>query len=296
MSKFGGVGVALVTPFSEKGQIDFAGLERLIEHSIAGGVDYFVVQGTTGESPTLRMEEKRSLLDFILEVNKKRLPIVYGIGGNNTKVVCDLIRSMDLTGVSGILSVSPFYNKPSQEGIYQHYKRVAASTSLPIILYNVPARTGSNMSAETTLRLAKDFANITAIKEASGDLAQISDIIAKKPLDFEVISGDDALTLPLIALGAEGVISVVANAFPKPFSTMVNQALFGQIHEAKAIHYTLLDILKLLFVEGNPAGVKEALKHRGICGNGVRLPLIPVTEETSRAIYREMAEHDLVEV
>ncbi|MGB0424900.1 MAG: dihydrodipicolinate synthase family protein, partial [Flavobacteriales bacterium] len=174
MSKFGGVGVALVTPFSDKGQIDFAGLERLIEHVIAGGVDYLVVQGTTGESPTLRMEEKRSLLDFILEVNKKRLPIVYGIGGNNTQVVCDIVKAMDLSGVSAILSVSPFYNKPSQEGIYRHYEKMSECTSLPIILYNVPGRTGSNMTAETTLRLAHDFSNIVGIKEASGDFDQIS--------------------------------------------------------------------------------------------------------------------------
>lgn len=295
MSKFGGLGVAMITPFSEKGQIDFASVERLIEHMIKGGVDYIVVQGTTGESPTLGIEEKRSLLDFILEITKKRIPIVYGLGGNNTKVICDLIQNMDWTGISGVLSVCPFYNKPSQAGMVEHYKRIAKVSPVPVILYNVPGRTGVNLTAASTLTLAQEE-NIVAIKEASGNIDQISEIILKKPADFQVISGDDALTLPLIALGAEGVISVVGNAFPKIFSQMVNQALFGQVNEARQLHYQLLELMHLLFVEGNPSGIKEALKHRGICENHVRLPLLPVSNETSEAIYRQMAEHDLVEV
>lgn len=295
MSKFGGLGVAMVTPFNEKGQIDFAGVERLVEHMIDGGVDYLVVQGTTGESPSLGMEEKRSLLDFIIEITKKRVPIVYGLGGNNTRVICDMMRSMDWTGVSGVLSVCPFYNKPSQAGMIEHYKQVANASPVPVILYNVPGRTGVNLSAASTLELAK-IDNIVAIKEASGDLNQIGEILLKKPAGFQVISGDDALTLPLIAMGAEGVISVVGNAFPKIFSQMVNQALFGQVNEARVYHYQLLELMNLLFVEGSPAGIKEALKHRGICENHLRLPLLPVSTSTSEAIYRQMAEHDLVEV
>lgn len=295
MSKFGGLGVAMVTPFNEKGQIDFAGVERLVEHMIDGGVDYLVVQGTTGESPSLGMEEKRSLLDFIIEITKKRVPIVYGLGGNNTRVICDMMRSMDWTGVSGVLSVCPFYNKPSQVGMIEHYKQVANASPVPVILYNVPGRTGVNLSAASTLELAK-IDNIVAIKEASGDLNQIGEILLKKPAGFQVISGDDALTLPLIAMGAEGVISVVGNAFPKIFSQMVNQALFGQVNEARVYHYQLLELMNLLFVEGSPAGIKEALKHRGICENHLRLPLLPVSTSTSEAIYRQMAEHDLVEV
>ena len=238
MSKFGGLGVAMVTPFNEKGQIDFASVERLVEHMINGGVDYIVVQGTTGESPTLGIDEKRSLLDFILEITKKRVPIVYGLGGNNTKVICDLIQNMDWTGISGVLSVCPFYNKPSQAGMIEHYKRIAKVSPVPVILYNVPGRTGVNLTAASTLSLAQEE-NIVAIKEASGNIEQISEIILKKPADFQVISGDDALTLPLIALGAEGVISVVGNAFPKIFSQMVNQALFGQVNEARQLHYQL---------------------------------------------------------
>ncbi len=295
MNKFGGLGVAMVTPFNEKGQIDFAGVERLVEHMIDGGVDYLVVQGTTGESPSLGIEEKRSLLDFIIEITKKRVPIVYGLGGNNTRVICEMIKTMDWTGVSGVLSVCPFYNKPSQAGMIEHYKLVAKASPVPVILYNVPGRTGVNLSAASTLELAK-VDNIVAIKEASGDLNQIGEILLKKPADFQVISGDDALTLPLIAMGAEGVISVVGNAFPKIFSQMVNQALFGQVNEARVYHYQLLELMNLLFVEGSPAGIKEALKHRGICENFLRLPLLPVSASTSEAIYRQMAEHDLVEV
>lgn len=295
MSKFGGLGVAMVTPFNEKGQIDFAGVERLVEHMIDGGVDYLVVQGTTGESPSLGIEEKRSLLDFIIEITKKRVPIVYGLGGNNTRVICDMMRSMDWTGVSGVLSVCPFYNKPSQAGMIEHYKQVANASPVPVILYNVPGRTGVNLSAASTLELAK-IDNIVAIKEASGDLNQIGEVLLKKPANFQVISGDDSLTLPLIAMGAEGVISVVGNAFPKIFSQMVNQALFGQVNEARVHHYQLLELMNLLFVEGSPAGIKEALKYRGICENYLRLPLLPVSASTSEAIYRQMAEHDLVEV
>jgi 4-hydroxy-tetrahydrodipicolinate synthase len=295
MNKFHGLGVAMVTPFTETGKIDYAGLKKLTEHLIKGGADYLVVQGTTGESPTLTQEEKRSVLDFVMEVNQRRKPIVFGLGGNNTKVVAEQLSAFDSTGVDGILSVSPYYNKPVQEGIYRHYKALSEVSSLPIILYNVPGRTGSNITAETTLRLAEDCANVVAVKEASGDLDQIAAIIADRPEGFSVISGDDALTLPILALGGDGVISVVGNAFPKTFGQMVHQCLFGSFADARKGHYKLRHIMDLLFVEGNPGGVKEALKHLNICDNHMRLPAYPVSEATSKAIYRAMADAELVE-
>lgn len=294
MKQFKGLGVAMVTPFKEDLSIDYPALQRLIEHMIKGGVDYLVVQGTTGESATINAEEKRGLLDFIIEVNAKRLPIVYGVGGNDTRAVCHTLKTWDFNGVDGILSVSPYYNKPTQEGIYCHYEAIANSTELPIILYNVPGRTASNMSAETTLRLAQDFSNIVAVKEASGDLDQIASIIQHKPTDFLVISGDDALTLPMISTGAAGVVSVVGNAFPHEFSNLVHKALAGDYAEARVEHYKLKDIIENLFVEGNPAGVKECLKHAAICQNFVRLPLLPVSKVTSEVLYRLMAEKELV--
>jgi 4-hydroxy-tetrahydrodipicolinate synthase len=246
MKTFSGLGVAMVTPFNSAGKIDFPSLQRLTSRLINDGADYLVVQGTTGESPTLSIEEKRALLDFILEVNSGKKPVVYGLGGNYTESIVREIQEMDFKGIDGILSVSPYYNRPTQEGIYAHYKAISESTDLPIILYNVPGRTASNMSAKTTLRLATDFKNIVAMKEASGDLNQISEIIANRPSGFLVLSGDDALALPSIALGADGVISVVGNAFPREFSQMVHQALFGQFTEARKIHFQLRELINLL--------------------------------------------------
>jgi 4-hydroxy-tetrahydrodipicolinate synthase len=294
MKQFKGIGVAMVTPFKEDLSIDYPALQRLIEHMIKGGVDYLVVQGTTGESATISSAEKRNLLDFILEVNASRVPIVYGIGGNNTMAVCDELRTWDLNGVDGILSVSPYYNKPTQEGIYRHYEAISKASPLPIILYNVPGRTASNMSAETTLRLAADFENIVAVKEASGDLGQIASIIQHRPAGFLVISGDDALTLPMISTGADGLISVVGNAFPIEASNLVHKALAGEYEAAKLEHYKLKDIIENLFIEGNPAGVKECLKHAAISQNHVRLPLMTVSQITSERLYRLMAEKELV--
>lgn len=279
MEKFKGLGVALVTPFLENGGVDMAGLQRLVEHNINNGTDYLVVQGTTGESATLTTEEKKSVLDFVIEINNGRKPIVLGIGGNNTQAVASALENLDPTGIDGILSVSPYYNKPTQEGIYQHYKKLNEVTPLPIILYNVPGRTSSNVTAATTLRIAKEMKNIVAVKEAAGDLEQVMEIIMNKPKGFVVLSGDDALTLPHIAAGGDGVISVVGNAFPKRFSTMVHAALDGDMNAARMAHYDLLGIIPMLFAEGNPAGIKRVLATLGICKENVRLPLVPVSDE-----------------
>ena len=284
MDKFKGTGVAIVTPFNQDKSVDYNALEKLIEHLIANGIDYLVVQGTTGESVTLTKEEKKETLDFVIKINNGRLPIVLGIGGNCTATVVEAFKSTNLTGVDAILSVSPYYNKPTQEGIYQHYKAVSAASSLPIILYNVPGRTSSNILPATTLRLAKDFKNIIAVKEASGSLEQCMEIINNKPSDFLVISGDDAITLPLIASGGAGVISVIANAFPKGFSDMVRCALNYDLVEAQKLHYNYFEMIHYLFVEGNPAGVKAALKILGITGDTVRLPLVNVGEKTFNKI------------
>lgn len=296
MTSFKGLGVAMVTPFHADGKIDYPGLQRLTEHLIQGGVDYLVVQGTTGESPVLSASEKRSILDFVLEVNGGRIPVVFGIGGNNTEAVCEALRTFDGKGVSGILSASPYYNKPTQEGIYQHYKKLSEASPLPIIVYNVPGRTGSNISPETTLRLANDFDNIVAVKEASGNMEQIMYIVEHKPAGFEVLSGDDAITLPLIAAGVDGVISVVGNAFPKEFGSMVHKALNEEISIARVLHYRLLEITKTLFVEGNPGGVKEVLQFMDICSNHMRLPLVPVSAATSQKLAQLMKEHNLVKI
>lgn len=278
MEKFKGLGVALVTPFLDNGGVDMAGLQRLVEHNINNGTDYLVVQGTTGESVTLTAEEKRSVLDFVIEINNGRKPIVLGVGGNNTASIVQALQDLDTTGIDAILSVSPYYNKPTQEGIYQHYKKLNEVTPLPIILYNVPGRTGSNVTAATTLRIAKELKNIVAVKEASGNLEQIMEIIMHKPKGFLVLSGDDALTLPHIAAGGDGVISVVGNAFPKRFSKMVHAALEGDMVTARQYHYMLLEIIPMLFAEGNPAGIKRVLSTLGICKENVRLPLVPVSK------------------
>ncbi|HQB29008.1 MAG TPA: 4-hydroxy-tetrahydrodipicolinate synthase [Paludibacter sp.] len=282
--KLKGMGVALITPFNADESINYDTLARLIEYQIKNGTDYLVVCGTTAETPTLTDQEKEEIRKFVIQINQKRLPIVYGIGGNNTKHVVDIIRNTDLNGVDAILSVTPYYNKPSQEGLYRHYAAIAEASPLPVILYNVPGRTGVNMSAATTLRLANDFPNIQATKEASGNFTQIDDIIKNKPADFMVISGDDGITFPLITLGAVGVISVIGNAFPKEFSRMVRLALEGDYEKARIIHHRFTELIELLFVEGNPAGVKSMLAVMGMIENVLRLPLVPNTINTYEKI------------
>jgi len=282
---FKGVGVALVTPFNADKTIDFESLKKLVELQIKGGTDYLVVQGTTGESPVLSQEEKQLVLETVIKQNNGRLKVVYGVGGNNTVEVGKLFKKIP-KGVDGILSVSPYYNKPSQKGIIEHFKYISSCTELPIILYNVPGRTSSNMSADTTLELAK-MKNIVAVKEASGNMEQIMDLLRLKPKGFGIISGDDPLTFPMLTMGAEGVISVVANAYPEAFSKMVHSGLNANYEEAKNIHFDLLDVTKMLFEEGNPAGVKEALQYRSICSNELRLPLLKVSEQLAEKIQLE---------
>ena len=278
--KFRGTGVAIVTPFSNKDNtIDYKSLGKLVDFIIKGGVEYIVVLGTTGESVTLSKEEKQSVVTHVIENVDKRVPIVLGLGGNNTQEILNSFKkSSDFNHIDAILSVSPYYNKPNQRGIYQHYKAISEETPVPVILYNVPGRTSSNVAAETTLKLADEFKNIIAIKEASGNLEQCMKIIKNKPKDFLVISGDDMLTLPMIASGADGVISVVANAYPKDFSEMTRQILAGNVKEAQRLHYKLTDIIEQLFADGNPAGVKAVLEMMKICSSNVRLPLVKVTE------------------
>ena len=292
MKKFNGTGVALVTPFKKEGEVDYSALEKLVEFQIQNGVNYLVVQGTTGESVTLTDQEKISVLEFVIEINKERLPIVLGIGGNNTNSVIEQINQFSNYKIDGILSVSPYYNKPSQEGIYAHYMALSKASSLPIILYNVPGRTSSNISPDTTLKLANECENIVAIKEASGDLEQIMQIILNKPDGFLVISGDDALTLPHLAIGGDGVISVVANAFPKRFSTMVSSILKGDLDLAKQKHYELFEIIKYLFADGNPGGIKYVLKLINICEDNMRLPLVNINEKTANKLYELVASID----
>jgi 4-hydroxy-tetrahydrodipicolinate synthase len=287
MKTFKGSGVALVTPFQTDGSIDFAALKALVTLQIRGGTDFLVVQGTTGESPTLSQEEKRRVLDTVLEVNNGQLPVVYGVGGNNTLALEPLLKNVP-SGVDGILSVSPYYNKPIQKGIVAHFKMVASFTDLPIILYNVPGRTGSNMSIETTLELA-ELPNVVAVKEASGNMEQIMDIIRQRKPGFGVLSGDDNLTMPLIAAGADGVISVVANAFPERFSQMVHASMSKDLELAKQAHYDLFSVTKMFFEEGNPGGVKVALASRGLMQETMRLPLYPVSEGLRTRIQAETA-------
>ena len=283
---FKGSGVALVTPFKSDDSIDFSALRKLVRLQIDGGVDFLVVQGTTGESPTLTADEKLEVLKTVIEENNNQLKIVYGVGGNNTKQVGESFKSIP-EGVDGILSVSPYYNKPTQRGIIEHFKYIASCTKLPIILYNVPGRTGSNMLAETTIELAK-IENIVAMKEASGNMEQIMDLIRLKPEGFGVLSGDDALTMPLIAAGADGVISVVANALPEKFSSMVNASIKENLSKARKEHYELLSITKMFFEEGNPGGVKVALAKRGVLNSHMRLPLVQVSDDLKNRIEKEM--------
>ncbi len=286
-----GMGVALVTPFKNDKSIDFEALGRLLEYQISNATDYFVVLGTTAETPALTSDEKKCIREFVAERVNGRVPLVLGMGSNNTAGLVEELKTTDLSAYSAILSVVPYYNKPSQEGIYQHYKAVAQATDKPIVLYNVPGRTGVNMTPETTLRLANEFSNIVAIKEASGNISQMDEIIKNKPQDFSVISGDDGITFPLLTLGAIGVISVIGNAFPKEFSRMVRLALNGDYEKALRIHHRFTELFKLLFVDGNPAGVKCVLHAMGFIDNELRLPLVPTrltTYERIRQVLHEL--------
>ena len=289
------MGVALITPFDDKGDIDFDALANLIEYQIYSDTSYLVVCGTTAETPTLTPAEKVAITQFVVEKVAGRIPVVLGIGGNNTAGVVEQIRETDFAGIAAILSVTPYYNKPSQEGLYQHYKAIATSTDMPIVLYNVPGRTSVNISSQTTLRLAKEFSNIVAIKEASGNFRQIDEIIKNKPKNFIVISGDDGITFPLITLGAEGVISVIGNAFPHEFGSMVRFALRGDLIGAREIHYRFVELMDLLFVDGNPAGVKSMLSVMGLIKNNLRLPLVPTTVATMEKIKKVLAEINKLE-
>ena len=275
-----GMGVALITPFKEDGSVDYDALLRLVDYQLENGTDFLCVLGTTAETPTLTKEEKEKVKRTVIDSVNGRLPILLGVGSNSTQAVVDSVKNDDMTGVDALLVVVPYYNKPSQEGIYQHYKAVAEATELPIVLYNVPGRTGVNMTAETTLRLANDFENIVAIKEASGNIAQMDEIIKNKPEGFDVISGDDGITFPLITLGAVGVISVLGNAFPREFSRMTQLALEGDYANALSIHHKFAEMCNLLFVDGNPAGVKAMLGIMGMIENKLRLPLVPARQVT----------------
>ncbi|MFW5645122.1 MAG: 4-hydroxy-tetrahydrodipicolinate synthase [Bacteroidota bacterium] len=278
-SKFKGTGVALVTPFSDNGGVDYSSLGEIVQHVSKGGVNYLVVLGTTAETPALSSEEKLKIIDKVKKVNSGKLPIIAGFGGNNTQELISGIKTADFEGIDALLSVAPWYNKPTQEGIYQHFSRVAETSPVPVILYNVPGRTSSNISSETCLRLAHNYPDkIIGIKEASGDLKQIMEILSDKPSSFHVISGDDAITPVMIALGGSGVISVIANAYPSEFSQMVNLALDNKPQEARKHHFPLLPIIDAMFAEGNPAGVKAFMKHRGLLRDNVRLPLVKVSK------------------
>ncbi len=278
-SKFSGTGVAIITPFTSDFSVDYPALERVTEHCIKGKVNYIVVLGTTGESVTLNKSEKAEVIHTVIKTVSKRVPVVVGVGGNNTMEVLEGVKTLDPGNVDGILSVVPYYNKPNQKGLYEHYKAIAQVSQLPVIMYNVPGRTGINMNADTTVKLANDFKNLVAVKEASGNMPQIMEILRDKPEGFSVISGDDALTLPMISLGAIGVISVIANALPHDFSTMVREALDGNYQLARKIHFSLLELISALFTEGSPAGVKAVMHQAKLIENIVRLPLTSVSDK-----------------
>jgi len=281
MKRFKGTGVAIVTPFKNDSSIDFAALGRVINHVISGGVNYIVALGTTGESVTLTKDEKKAIISYVVETVDGRLPIVAGVGGNNTQEVINTLRHSNFTGIDAILSVAPYYNKPSQKGLFQHFKAIATSSPLPVILYNVPGRTGCNISSDTCLELATSCENIVGTKEASGDISQVMKIMKGKPDNFLVISGDDMMTIPIIAAGGAGVISVLANAFPAQTSEVVTHALKGNFKSSREMQFRFLEMIDLLFIEGNPAGVKAMLSLMNICQNILRLPLVPV----SRTVY-----------
>lgn len=286
LNRLKGTGVAIVTPFNNNGSVDFKSLGKLVKHLIKGRVEYLVVLGTTGESVTLDKQEKKDVVDFVVQSAAGQVPVVLGVGGNDTREVIKSFDNFNLKEIEAILSVSPYYNKPTQSGIYAHYKSISEATPLPIILYNVPGRTGSNMLPDTTLKLASDFKNIIAVKEASGNMEQIMRIIKHKPKDFLVISGDDNLTLPILAAGGDGVISVVANAFPKDFSEMVRLTMTGDLVKARKLHYKLTDITDQLFADGNPGGIKAALKMKSICEENLRLPLVPVNSSVREKLEK----------
>jgi 4-hydroxy-tetrahydrodipicolinate synthase len=290
MKKFRGTGVAIVTPFKNDSSVDFSSLGRVINHVIEGGVSYIVALGTTGEAPTISKAEKQAIISYAVEAVNNRVPLVTGIGGNNTQEITNFIKNTDLTGVEAILSVSPYYNKPTQRGIYMHYKAVAASSHLPVIMYNVPSRTGSNMTLKLGVTLGRECDNIIAVKEASGDFAQIMKILRDKPDEFLVISGDDMNALPVIAAGGSGLISVLANAFPTAWSEMVGQALKTNMKAAREIQYRYLDLIELLFVDGSPAGIKAMLQIKGLCQNYLRLPLVPVSKPILARIQKAVEE------
>lgn len=293
-NKFKGLGVALITPFTKEGNVDFVALRRLFDYQLSNGVDFICILGTTAETPTLSVEERQQIKELAVEKVNGQVPILMGCGGNNTAGIVEQIKTGDFDGIDGILSVCPYYNKPSQEGLYQHFKAIASAAenrNLSVVLYNVPGRVGVNMTAETTLRLANECENIVAIKEASGNFTQIDDIIKNKPANFDVISGDDGITFPLITLGAVGVISVIGNALPKEFSRMVRLALNGDYQNALIIHHKFTELFKLLFVDGNPAGVKAMLNAMGLIENELRLPLVPSrisTMEKISSIIKEL--------
>ena len=281
---FKGLGIALVTPFKSDGSVDYEALKRLLDYQIKNGADFLCILATTGETPTLTADEKKQIKDLVIERVGGRLPILIGCGGNNTAAVVEELKTGDFAGIDGVLSVCPFYNKPSQEGLYQHFKAIAEATKLPVVLYNVPGRTGVNMTAQTTVRLANDCPNIVAIKEAAGNLEQVDEIIKNKPDSFDVISGDDALTFPMVACGAVGVISVIGNALPKEFSRMLRLEMKGEFESARKIHHKFTDLFNLLFVDGNPAGVKAMLNEMGMIENVLRLPLVPTRLTTMQRI------------
>lgn len=281
---FKGLGIALITPFMNDGSVDYFALKRLVEYQLDNHADFICILATTGETPCLTAEEKATIIKLVKETVKGRVPIVMGCGGNNTAALVEEIKNTDWTGIDGILSVCPYYNKPSQEGLYQHFKAVSKASKLPVILYNVPGRTGINLKAETTVRLANDCDNIVAIKEAGGNLEQVDEIIKNMPEGFDVISGDDALTFPMIASGAAGVISVIGNALPKEFSRMIRLEFNGEYEAARKIHHAFTELYSLLFVDGNPAGVKAILSEMGMINNVLRLPLVPTRITTKQQI------------
>ncbi|WP_397362502.1 4-hydroxy-tetrahydrodipicolinate synthase [Olleya sp. R77988] len=281
---FLGTGIAIVTPFNDDLSVDYNALEKIVEYNIANGTNYIVISGTTGESVTVTKQEKQDIIKAIVKTNNGRLPLVLGIGGNNTATVIEEIKATDLSEFAGILSVSPYYSKPTQEGLYQHFKAVAEACPVPIILYNVPGRTSKNMSPETTLRLAKDFKNIVAVKEAGNNMAQYLELLRDKPEDFSVISGDDDLVLGVTLAGGAGVISVIGQALPKEFSTMIQLGLEGKAKEAYALHFKMMEIIDLIFEENNPAGIKAVLNNLNLCNKTVRLPLVKATDQLQNKI------------
>ena len=289
MQKFIGTGVALVTPFKEDLSVDYNALIKLVDYNIENGIDYLVINGTTGESGTITREEKQEIINVIIRTNNKRLPLVLGVGGANTALVLDELKTRDFTGIDGILSVAPYYSKPTQEGFYEHFKAIANATDLPIILYNVPGRTAKNMDPETTLRLANDFKNIVGVKEAGNNTQQYYALLQDKPSDFLVISGDDDLALGVVLAGGSGVISVIGQAFPKQFSAMINHGLQGNNNEGYAIHYKMMDLVTSIFEENNPAGIKSVLQELNICRNNVRLPLVKASSAITSKISQLVA-------